>query len=82
MSGNPPGVAQEEKGEGEKIMKLTKAADRTIRHPIRSTILVEIAAALATIVLVLLTNGNSGKAASSLVNGSFERNNLLWRKAR
>ena len=50
--------------------------DRTGRHPIRSTILAAIAAALATIALVLVASGNSALAASSLVNGNFETGNL------
>jgi len=50
--------------------------DRTGRHPIRSTILAAIAAALATIALVLAASGNSAVAASSLVNGNFETGNL------
>jgi hypothetical protein len=50
--------------------------DRTGRHPIRSTVLAAIAAALATIALVLVASDNSALAASSLVNGNFETNNL------
>src|SRR5215217_6182590 len=50
--------------------------DRTGRHQIRSTILAAIAAALATIALVLAASGNSAVAASSLVNGNFETGNL------
>src|SRR5215216_4337434 len=50
--------------------------DRTGRHPIRSTILAAIAAALATIALVLVASDNSALAASSLVNGNFETGNL------
>ena len=53
------------------------AADRTSRHPIRSTILsAAIAAALAMIALVLVSSGNSALAASSLVNGNFETGDL------
>src|SRR5215208_5331085 len=53
------------------------AADRTSRHPIRSTILsAAIAAALAMIALVLVSSGNSALAASSLVNGKFETGDL------
>src|SRR5215208_140366 len=53
------------------------AADRIRRHPIRSTILAAIAAALATIVLVLAASANnSALAASSLVNGNFETGDL------
>jgi hypothetical protein len=77
MSGNSPGVAQEEKGEGEKIMKLTKAADRTLRRPIRSTILVAIAAALGTIALVVASSDKpAAAAASSRNNGNFETGDL------
>jgi hypothetical protein len=51
--------------------------DRSRRHPIRSTILVAIAAALATIALVVASSGNnSAVAASSLVNGNFETGDL------
>src|SRR5215203_6808337 len=50
--------------------------DHTGRHPIRSTILAAIAAALATIALVLVASGNSALAASSLVNGNFETGDL------
>src|SRR5215208_4016099 len=50
--------------------------DRTGRHQIRSTLLAAIAAALATIALVLAASGNSAVAASSLVNGNFETGNL------
>src|SRR5829696_1436796 len=51
--------------------------DRTERHPIRSTILAAIAAALATIALVLAASGNNpAVAASSLVNGNFETGDL------
>jgi Bacterial Ig-like domain len=51
--------------------------DRTSRHPIRFTTLVAIAAALATIALVLASSGNnSALAATSLVNGNFETGNL------
>src|SRR5829696_8318907 len=51
--------------------------NRTGRHPIRSTILAAIAAALATIALVLAASGNNpAVAASSLVNGNFETGNL------
>ena len=57
-------------------MKLMKAAYRTSGHPIRSTILVAIAAALATIALVVASSGKPAVAASSLVNGSFETGNL------
>jgi hypothetical protein len=49
-----------------------RATDRTSRHPIRSTILAAIAAALVTIALVLTASGNSAQAASSLNNGNFE----------
>jgi hypothetical protein len=52
------------------------AADRSRRHPIRSTILVAIAAALATIALVLAASGNPAVAASPLVNGNFETGDL------
>src|SRR5215207_347962 len=53
------------------------AADRISRHPIRSTILGAIAAALATIVLVLAASANnSALAATSLVNGNFETGDL------
>jgi Bacterial Ig-like domain len=53
------------------------AADRSRRHPIRSTILGVIAAALATIALVVVASGNnSAIAASSLVNGNFETGDL------
>jgi len=50
--------------------------DPTGRHPIRSTILVAIAAVLATIALVVVASGNSALAASSLVNGNFETGDL------
>src|SRR5215217_1356554 len=50
--------------------------DRTGRHPIRSSILAAIAAALATIALVLVASGNPAVAASSLVNGNFETGDL------
>src|SRR5215204_4504908 len=50
--------------------------DRIRRHPIRSAILAAIAAALATIALVLVSSGNSALAASSLVNGNFETGDL------
>jgi hypothetical protein len=51
--------------------------DRTSRHPIRFTILVAIAAALATIALVLASSGNNpALAATSLVNGNFETGDL------
>src|SRR5215216_1249110 len=51
--------------------------DRTSRHPIRSTILAAIAAALAMIALVGVASGNnSALAASSVVNGSFETGDL------
>src|SRR5215204_4175145 len=43
---------------------------------VRSTILVAIAAALATIALVVVSSGNSALAASSLVNGNFETGDL------
>jgi hypothetical protein len=56
--------------------------DRTSRHPIRSTILAAIAAALATIAPVLAASGKPAVAASSLVNGNFERDNLFWRRGR
>jgi Bacterial Ig-like domain len=49
---------------------------RTISHPIRSTILGAIAAALAMIALVLAASGNSALAASSLNNGNFETGDL------
>src|SRR5215207_5979387 len=61
------------------------AADRTSSHPIRSTMIVPrlkmlaaiaAAAALATIALVLVASGNSALAATSLVNGNFERGDL------
>ena len=42
------------------------------KEGVRSTILVVIAAALATIALVVVSSGNSALAASSLVNGIFE----------
>jgi hypothetical protein len=42
----------------------------------RSTILAGIAAALATIALVLTTSGNSAQAASSLANGNLETGDL------
>jgi hypothetical protein len=57
-------------------MKVVKAVDRNSRHPIRSTILGAIAAALATIALVVVASGNSALAASSLVNGNFETGDL------
>ena len=51
--------------------------DRTVRHPIRSAILAAIAAALATIALVLASSpNNSALAASSVVNGNFETGDL------
>src|SRR5215216_3667984 len=50
--------------------------DRTGRHPIRSTILAAIAAALATIALVVVASGKPAVAASSLVNGNFETGDL------
>ena len=51
--------------------------DRTVRHPIRSAILAAIAAALATIALVLASSpNNSALAASSLVNGNCETGDL------
>jgi Bacterial Ig-like domain len=52
------------------------AAFRSRRHPIRSTILVAIAAGMATIALVLAASSNSALAASPLVNGNFERGDL------
>jgi hypothetical protein len=52
------------------------SADRSGRHPMRSTILAAIAAVLATIALVLAASGNPALAASSLVNGSFETGDL------
>src|SRR5215207_494514 len=52
------------------------AADRSRRHPIRSTILAAIAAVLATIALVLAASGNPAVAASSVVNGNFETGDL------
>jgi hypothetical protein len=53
------------------------AVDRISRHPIRPTILVAIAAALAIIALVLASSGNnSAVAATSLVNGNFETGDL------
>ena len=52
------------------------AAHRTSRHPMRSTILAGIAAALATIALVLTTSGNPAQAASSLANGNLETGDL------
>ena len=57
-------------------MKLMKATYRTSGHPIRSTILVAIAAALVTIALVVASSSKPAVAASSLVNGSFETGNL------
>jgi hypothetical protein len=59
-------------------MKLMKTAPRMLWRltKIRSTILAAIAAALATIALVLVASGNSAVAASSLVNGNFETGNL------
>jgi hypothetical protein len=57
-------------------MKVVKVVDRNSRHPIRSTILGAIAAALATIALVVVASGNSALAASSLVNGNFETGDL------
>jgi hypothetical protein len=52
-------------------------ADRSLRHPIRSTILLAaIAAALATIALVVVASGNSALAASSIVNGNIETGDL------
>jgi Bacterial Ig-like domain len=57
-------------------MKLIRAAARTSRHPTRSTILAAIAAALATIALVVASSGNPAEAASSLVNGNFETGDL------
>jgi hypothetical protein len=53
-----------------------RATDRTSRHPIRSTILAAIAAALVTIALVLAASGNSAQAASSLNNGNVETGDL------
>src|SRR5215204_408981 len=53
------------------------AVDRSLRNPIRSTILAAIAAALATVGLILVTSANnSAQAASSLVNGNFETGDL------
>src|SRR5829696_5718286 len=52
------------------------AADRISRHPIRSTILGAIAAALATIALAVAASGNSALAASPLDNGGFETGDL------
>jgi hypothetical protein len=53
------------------------AADRISRHPIRSTLLVAIAAAFATIALVLVASTNNpALAASSLNNGNFETGDL------
>jgi Bacterial Ig-like domain len=47
------------------------------KEGVRSTILVAIAAALATIALVVVSSGNnSALAATSLVNGNFEAGNL------
>jgi hypothetical protein len=46
------------------------------KEGVRSTILVAIAAALATIALVVVSSGNSALAASSLVNGNFETGDL------
>jgi uncharacterized protein YraI len=58
-------------------MKLMKAAYRTSRHPIRSTISAAIATALATIALVVVASANnSAVAASSLNNGNFESGDL------
>jgi Bacterial Ig-like domain len=50
------------------------AADRS--HPIRSTIFAAITAALATIALVVASNGKPAEAASSLVNGNLETGDL------
>jgi hypothetical protein len=50
--------------------------DRTSRHPTRFTILVAIAAALATIALVVVASGKPALAASSLNNGNFETGDL------
>jgi hypothetical protein len=51
--------------------------DRSRRHPIRSTILGAIAAALATIALVVASSGKpAAAAASSLNNGNFETGDL------
>jgi hypothetical protein len=53
------------------------AVDRSLRHPIRFTILVAIAAALATIALVVASSGKpAAAAASSLNNGNFETGDL------
>src|SRR5215207_9932416 len=58
------------------------SADRTSGHPIRPTMsvprlrILAIAAALATIALVVAASGNPAVAASSLVNGNFETGDL------
>ena len=53
------------------------AADRSLRHPIRSTILLAaIAVGLATVALVLVASGKPVVAASSLNNGNFETGDL------
>ena len=57
-------------------MNPIKAVDRTIRHPIRSTILLAVAAALATIALIVVSSGKPAVAASPLVNGNFETGDL------
>jgi hypothetical protein len=46
------------------------------KEGVRSTILVAIAAALATIALLVVSSGNSALAASSPVNGNFETGDL------
>src|SRR5215216_6900402 len=46
------------------------------KEGVRSTILVAIAAALATIALLVVSSGNSALAASSVVNGNFETGDL------
>jgi Bacterial Ig-like domain len=56
---------------------LLKPGRRLIhKKGIRSTILAAIAAALATIALVVVASGNTALAASSLVNGNFESGDL------
>jgi hypothetical protein len=50
--------------------------DRTSRYLLRATILAAIAAALATIALVMVSSGNAAVAATSLVNGNFETGDL------
>jgi hypothetical protein len=62
-------------------MKLTKAAERTSRHPIRSTIL-GASAIVVKAAIALAASSNSALAASSLNNGNFEHDNPFWRKGR